>query len=563
MRLSPEPFEKPRQEPKPKPEEPIADIEALLGPPVTVIEGVKIYDTESLLQPPIRLQRYEQIDKRFKYLRQVNGQLSHIFIRDAKDFIARRTEVEQKTEGLLPPLNLAISTLKTVFVLLYGPVLSRADENFNVRIFYANIIHYVYPTLNLAVDQLINQKQVSYDLASNDNEYEFLKDVSEMIKLTYDSLGYEFSYFGPVKKNHPLRMAKTGRVPLRPDTFEAFGLFHLAPAKFIDMDNAINVDTVRGGRLRKSCFDHFNTYVAKTAGWQKKDLVAAIKRSGLWRNISNLKREGKDKLNETMGIPFKSLGLADPNPQQQIVRGLAKTAYMPHCYYEALYRKVYSTNDYINWPFLCELGAIPVEKLRQAAVSFYQAKPEQVINASADELCFYVTDISRRRRETTKSLALAAQEATEGFVARPGSRWVQPTTLQRRGPLGEFITPPSNDYQLYVAVKQYCEDQKITKEQMIGYTEALNIRSYLPDNLERYSKEDLCDYLLDFLLPRAQKYENVLADCDDPAIGVRQILNAATIMELDGIFPKDVTNLTKTEACQIIANYIKLLRQRV
>lgn len=125
---------------------------------------------------------------------------------------------------------------------------------------------------------------------------------------------------------------------------------------------------------------------------------------------------------------------------------------------------------------------------------------------------------------------------------------------------GETLILPNDDYELYLRIKEYCENDKVTKENLIGYAEALNIRSYLPDNVDKYSKGDLCDYLLDFLLPRAEKYEAVLFDCSDPAIKVRHIINSANTMGLGALFPKDISKITKERACFIITNYIQLLR---
>lgn len=538
------------------------DIEANLGPPVTIISEVKIYDTATLHNPPLSIERYGVGDQLQKYLEQSGGELTHLFIRNAELFIAQVRDSAQKVEGLLPPLELAISTLKTAFRLIYDGIISQGLGNKQTRALYKTLIYHDSPSRNLSnLDQLVNH-QTYYMLPDTEENDQFIEEVAQMIKLTYEGLGYEWSYFGFVKRDHPLRMSKTGRVPLKPNTFEAFGLFYLAPNRYIEMQDDINATHRRKKNGRQSCFTgNLNHDIPKMGGWKKQDLFEAIKRSGLWKDISGLKRQvGIKGLTTTMGIAFKDLGLADPNPRQQIVRGLATQPYMSLCYYETLYRRIYSTNDYIDWPLLCKLGAITLENIRKAAVGMYAAKPEQVANASAGEICRYVIETSRKRTELTKRLALATQERQEDFVGQPGSRWIQPETMQRRGPLGEIVSQPANDYQLYQAVKQYCQDQNITKEQMLAYAEALNIRSYLPDTVEQYSKADLCEYLLDFLLPRAERYESVLVDCADPAIGVRHILNAATIMELGAIFPKDVSKLTKEAACEILSNYIKLLR---
>lgn len=539
------------------------DIEANLGPPLTIISGVKIYRTGVLHSAPLGIKHYGDGDRLFRYLEQSGGELTHLFVSRAQDFLAEVRESAQKVEGLLPPLELAISTLKTAFRLIYDGIISQGLDTNGKHSLYKTLIYNDHPSRNLALDLLVNHRTY-YILRRTDENNLFLEEVAQMIKMTYEGLGYEWSYFGFVKKEHPLRMAKVGRVPLKPNTFEAFGLFHLAPNRYIEINEDINGTHRRTRDGRQSCFTGtFNIEIPKLSGWKRQDLFDAIKRSGLWKDVSNLKRVMyTNRQHARMGIAFKDLGLADPNDKQQVVRGLAGQPYMSLCYYETLYRKIYSTGDYIDWPLLCSLEAVTLENIRKAAVEMYAARPEQVANATAGQICAYVTETSRKRTELTRSLAMATQGAREGFVGQPGSRWIQPTTLRRRGPLGEEISQPVNDYQLYQAVKQYCQDQNISKDQLLGYTAALNIRSYLPDNVDQYSKADLCEYLVDFLLPRAERYERVLVDCDDPAIGVIQILNAATIMELGGIFPKDVSKLTKQDACSIFANYIKLLRDQ-
>lgn len=547
--------------------EPILDIEAVLGPPVTIISGVKIYDSARLVDPALGIENHwSEHDKIFRYTKQPRGRLTHLFITKPLEFIDRVRETDAKTEGLFPPLELAISTLATAYRLLNDQLFSQAPANPNILRLHNQIIDNIFPGRNLGIETLIIPSSYIYAWHGEEPEYnanvKLLRDVVEVIKQIYASLGYDFSYFGFVRRDHPLRMAKTGKVPLKPNTFEAFGLFKFAPEKYLEVTAALNGRNFEG---RTSCFRAVDSDIPRMAGWSKQDLFEAIKRSGLWKDVSGLKRitYTTDPEIRRMGISMKDLGLTPSHNGQEVVRGLGRLLYMPLCYYEALYRKVYATNDYIDWPLLCQVGAVSARTIAKVAVELYQATEAQVANASTAEICAYVTETARKRQQVTKSLALATQEALEGFVARPGSRWVQPSTLQRRGPLGEFISQPTNDYQLYQAVQQYCKNPQLSKDQLLGYTVALNIRSYLPDNVAQYSKNDLCEYLLDFLLPRAQKYESVLVQCDDPAVGVRQILNAATIMELEGVFPKDVTQLSKKEACRIIANYIKLLREGV
>lgn len=548
-------------------EEPVIDVEAALGDPVAVISGVKIYESDVLTQlvPFIPGENKRRLKNLFRYVKQPTNELTRIFIRQPLNFINKVREANIKTDGLFPPLELAVSTLVTAFRLLHDGFFSRALQDITILGFYITIINSVFPTRNLTIDTLVMPSHYILAIQQSpqyEDDRELLKQVADMIKLTYAGLGYDFSYFGFVKRDHPLRMAKMGKVPLKPNTFEAFGLFKFAPEEYLKAAAGLNGRNFEG---RISCFRGVDIDIPRMAGWRKQDLVNAIKRSGLWKDVSGLKRitYTTDPEVRRMGIAMSDLGLTPSHNGQEVVRGLGRLLYFPLCYYEALYRRVYQTTDYIDWPLLCEVGAVSAKTIGKVAVDLYQATGAQIANASAAEICAFVTETARKRQQVTRTLALATQAAREGFVGQPGSRWIQPSTMQRRGPLGEVISQPANDYLLYQSVKQYCQNEQITKEQLVSYTTALNIRSYLPDNVDQYSKGDLCEYLVDFLLPRAQRYDHVLIDCADPAIGVRQILNAATIMELGGIFPKDVSKLSKSQACEIITNYIKLLREGV
>lgn len=543
--------------------EPIDDIEKVLGAPVEIISGVKIYDTVMLTNPPINANPWD-VKKLRRYTRQPRGKLEHIFIAQARKFIDDNRESNRQLEGLFPPIELTISTMVTAFELLQPIILKQAsnidkDGHYTLEHY---LVYYQYPNRNLGVYMMAADTLPAGTLRGiRGYDQKFWEDVGRMVKLTYEGLGYDFSYFGFVKRDHPYYLARTGKVPLKPNTFEAFSFFKLAPEKYMWMANGLNTTNIR--TMRISCLRPPYTDAVKLSGWKKQDLFEAIKRSGLWKDVSNLPRimygAGETR---RMGIALKDIGMEQLDPLHAVVKGLASQPYMSHCYYEALYRKIYMTTDYIDWPLLCQLNAVSLENIRKIAVADFHANPAQVENASVTDVCRYVQETAEKRRNLTKSLALQSQAAMEGFVGQPGSRWVQPQTLQRRGPRGEAISAPTDDYQLYLAVQRYCQDPQITKEELVGYSEALNIRSYLPDNVDRYSKGDLCDYLLDFLLPKAQKYESILIDCSDPAISVRHILNAATIMELGGIFPKDVSNLSKERACEILTRYIQLLRER-
>jgi hypothetical protein len=543
--------------------------------PVDVIAGVKIYESTRLPDLNIESSKHGKYTRAvgiwnilpipdvkafMEYLVQEGNRLDHIFIRDAAEFIRGVRATDAKLEELLPPLEMNINALALLYKLTYDASSHnpKTEPYFYERV--QTMIRQYERRRDLGVALLISREN---GLAWVNGTFipALQQRITDIVQVSYESLGYEWSYFGFVKRDHPLKLARDGKVPLRSTTFEPLSLFNLDPESQLKLQNFKSK-----GRYR-ACFPWPDNDIPKAGGWRKEDLFNAIKRSGLWKDVRRANRiRGRHVLgfDYSHGILWEDLKIIPPNDRQAVVTGLGKHPYKSYCHYAALYRLIYSTTDFIDWPLLCRLNAVSLETIRHVAIRSYDADPQRVANSTVSEVCAFVTDQSRKRRELTSELALSlassTQEASQGFVGRPGSRWIQAPSRQRMRAGGEALALPNDDYELYLKIKEYCEDDKVTKEILIDYADGLNIRSYLPDNVDKYSKGDLCDYLLDFLLPRAEKYEAVMFDCSDPAIKVRHIINSANTMGLGALFPKDISKLTKERACFIIINYIQLLR---
>jgi len=523
--------------------------------PIEVISGIRIYDINDL--PVVRGSKGFQ-----KFIMQPYGRLEHIFVQEARRAIDDRRADETRDPGLSPTIEMDLAISAGVFALFYREFY-KGEQDTEFYMLAEELIALYRLDVDAGVTNFIKvgrRRESSSEFITNE--------VIPFVTDAYRQLGFDRTYFGFVNLQNPYVMAKMGKIPLRADTFEAFAFFDRAPDAYAALNGKL---TSQGART--SCFGSAHRWLPlrtqggwspmrKMGGWKKLDLFNAIKSSGLLKDVTQLKRFGRQK--QTMGITFKDLGIPPSGRDQMILPGFASTPYLALCYYETIYRKIFSTLDFINWPLLCKLNAVSLEGIRTIAIEHYDANPAMVANASIGDICAFVGEQSRKRLELTEELALTlareAQTTQQGFTHRPGSRWVAPPTMQLMAG-GQTPIAPNDDYRMYLRIKAYCEDDTVTKENLIGYTIGLRIRDMLPENLDTFTKADICDHLLDILLPRAEKYEAILFDCSDPAIKVRHILNAANTMGLGAIFPKDITRLTKERACEIITNYIALLQQ--
>lgn len=533
--------------------------------PVEVINGIKIYDAEGV--PYLSDPKQTDKERVYDFYRQDGDRLDHIFLWKARATIDTLRAAEIADPGLSPTIEMNLTILAQIYGYIFRAFDNYRQETEGRGLGYYNVIEQLVKHTSTTDFNLYDFTLGYLNFGESGGVYDFINEqIIPMAKQVYMQLGFEKSYFGYVNPQNPYVMAKKGEVPLRPDTFEAFAFFDRAPPKYTAAQQAVS--SWHGPSI-EGCHDRRLKPIFTIGGWSKKDLVAAIKSSGLWKDVSQLKKAGRYQRSQLKGIAFADVGMKSGNRaanefnRNEVLPGFRKNAYMSHCYYESVYRKIFSTLDFINWPLLCKLNAVSLEGIRAIAVEHYDANPGQVEKASVSEICAFVTEQSHKRLELTENLALTlAKEATAaqaGFVHRPGSRWVQPPTMRMMA--GMSPEAPTNDYAIYLKIKAYCEDDNVTKDNLIGFAEALRVRDLLPPDLESYTKSDLCDRLIDVLLPRAEKYESILFDCSDPAIKVRHIINAANLMELGNIFPKDVSRLTKERACEIITNYIALLQE--
>lgn len=343
------------------------------------------------------------------YFVQDGNRLDHIFIRDAAEFIRRVRATDAKLEGLLPPLEMNINALSLLYKLTYDAAYLRPGKETYFYERAQTIIRHHEHRRDLDVALLISREN---GLAWVNGKFipALQRHITDIVQVSYESLGYEWSYFGFVKRNHPLKLARDGKVPLRPTTFEPLSLFNLDPESQLKLQNFKSK-----GRYR-SCFPWPDNDIPKAGGWRKEDLFNAIKRSGLWKDVRRANRiRGRHApgFDYSHGILWEDLKIMPPNDRQIVVTGLGKHPYKSYCHYAALYRLIYSTTDFIDWPLLCRLNAVSLETIRDVAIRSYDADPQRVANSAISEVCAFVTEQSRKRRELTSELALSLAAASE------------------------------------------------------------------------------------------------------------------------------------------------------
>lgn len=364
------------------------------------------------------------------------------------------------------------------------------------------------------------------------------------INEAYNEQGYTRTYFGWINAANMYVRAKEGEIPLRPDTFEAASV--LSHESYKNIIRSLE-NTRRSTGIAFPAWKQNPRYL----GWKKEDLFEAIKSSGLMRDKAKINYKGKGH-KESKVILWRDIGIDKPGH----VVGLDLTPYMPYYYYDAIYRKLHNTGSFINWSYLCRKKLVDIHTLRHFAVKDFDLSYAQVKKMKIPELCATLTRISNERTQITediaKSVANDAIWQSQAIILQPGSPWVKPQS--------EYFMRVTDPLEQYKLLKDGCENAG-TKDDLIQLTTRMGVRNILPDNLEPYTKDAICEYLLETYLPKAEKYESVAIDCQNPHIRKRNIINTAQIMGLGGILPQDLSELSKEDVCRIIMNYVNLLRE--
>lgn len=472
-------------------------------------------------------------------------QITSLYLRyNTLENLQKGDEMRQKFPNLFPEDTFHVAMIQSVYHKLYG--IYQNETNPVYKINYENYLRLLLSPYRL-YDNLINLFIESYSVNPLEDAPE-IENLRREIRIAYREAGFTYSYFGWINEDNIYVKAKRGNLPLRIDTFEAASFFRDNNKQYKDNIKSISNEAFSAWRANIPSCNH-TSYL----GWKKGDIVNAIKKSGLWKKPLTARVQGGiDKLYG--GIMYKDIDIR----RSGAIIGLTSSVYMSACYYDTIYRKMFNTANYINWGYLCKNNFVDIHTLRHIATKDFGVDYKIAKTMKSGELCQEITKYADAHEKLTQKLAKSLDVGIGSALAlRPESAWVKPPTRY----LFKEETKELNPFNQYNILKEFCENTSTTKEDLVAMTIKTGIRNLIPENLKPFEKEDICEYLLGIYLPKAQKYESIAIDCADPYINKRNIMNTATIMGIGNILPKDLTHVSKSELCDIINNYVNVLRE--
>lgn len=330
----------------------------------------------------------------------------------------------------------------------------------------------------------------------------FLREPLNSLEQDYERNG--FLYFGEFALSNPYQMAFVSRIPLTPATFEHSSETPLPVYREI-LQMLMNLPDIysSGSREKQRQILEFkrpiphptflpspDTYAQRTSsGWRKKDLVKAIRRSGLSVQYARIYNRS------LKGLPLSALGLRSSiypgHEGQMYLPGIwSKTSYMQRSYYETIYRRIFNTLAHVDWPRLCGTNQIDLATLRFVAISEFQMNPNEILPMTLQQLCQALISQIFLRRQLAEEIAEEAVERAPQIIYQPGSAFVRPESVafQRSRPQ---VVPAS-----YQDIIDACNNLATTpKGYLIFLINRLGIRERLPQDLTTVSKEQLCRLL--------------------------------------------------------------------
>lgn len=210
-----------------------------------------------------------------------------------------------------------------------------------------------------------------------------------------------------------------------------------------------NHNLIRASFILKNIFKHL--------GWTKKNLIDAIRNSGLIVRASEIvdyikshyrsfKFDDEEKYKEKYKddnrriyygiLPYHWLKIVKQGKVDYFpLRGFSKSKSATKLYYMTLYRKIFGTLGYIDWTLACQQRILGIENLRSVAQSDYCVPKSQVDQMDYDQLCNLISQLSIERRNNALARAKEAVEIFEPLIYQPGNVHLVPSelTLARMG----------------------------------------------------------------------------------------------------------------------------------
>ena len=392
-----------------------------------------------------------------------------------------------------------------------------------------------------------------------------LKSFSSFIDGSLSAAGFTWHYFmGLNIRTRDTRIqAHLGTLDLKPETFEV-------GASFFDAADIDLGDFKRYGTIRWSDVSEL-VKPGPFMGWKKIDVMNAIKASGLWdpevvRNVprglapgANLWPKG-DRTKIVVGaLPKADVGIRANIMTSPYFSGFADTPYENQRYYDTLYRMIYDSLQFVDWAMMCANPVFGVPGLKRLGQLNFGLPLSVTGKLAKPELCALLADVSKRRREFSTTLALDLSHQVGAVKFQPNTPWINPPT---RAGFIEGANTLTKPYEQLVFVQAICDDDAVDVGMFLKRLSGAGMRQLLPDDVSKYSKEMICEHLLERIKYQAEKYDFLIIDCKDSAIQKRHIVNTVNQMELGGIFKDvDIGTATKAEICEVVTNYLEVLME--
>lgn len=414
-------------------------------------------------------------------------------------------------------------------------------EDFNVR---SNPISLV----DLVGDRFVDTMSIAY------------KDCHQFLT----SRGYIYRYYIYVSETNLMVQANMGKLPMTPQSFEVFAPMQ----RFKHMD----ASSLGGFILRVPVRGKLTPSIL---GWKKADMFRAINEAGVRRPM--LYRPGGNERNTPYManvIPKEVVGVENVsnNPFTRYLPGMpdiqvddpdfnVSRLYGNRAYYSEVYRRIYKTQTYFDWDNMCKYRPGYVGANKESLKLEFNLDNADFENEA--EACKLIAERVKAKKKFVEQIGSALPFASEAIKFPAESRWVtenvDPETLRQfyQSPI------PKSAFEQKIILERWCGDDSVSKEDYIKGIKGIRLGYLLPANLEPYSKNQLCEYILDIITRETEKYGFIELDCRDPSIQKRHILNAMTIMGLGEVFKNiDYLNITKEELCEKVVAYITILREQ-
>lgn len=226
-----------------------------------------------------------------------------------------------------------------------------------------------------------------------------------------------------------------------------------------DKPLSLYTEAIASGNHNLEHVTHMLRNVFKSLGWTRKSIIDSIHNSGLVVHRSQIEDYIKSHYRRPrLSDDVDEEKTAEEKEDNRIIYygrmsnywlkvvQQGKVSYKPlaglnnsisnsKIYYMTIYRKLFGTLGYIDWPLACQQRILGIENLRSVAQSDYYIPKSQVDQMSYDQLCETISQMSIEKRNNALARAKEAVEIFEPLIYQPGGvrNITSETTLARMG----------------------------------------------------------------------------------------------------------------------------------